>query len=159
MGTTLSLTHSAPKEDRVRANTSEEINRQIDLELEQRIRFYATQDRGVISQRIEELDREWDMERTLEANAATASLVGLLLGATVSRKWFVLPGVVAGFLLNHAVRGWCPPIPVFRRMGVRTRIEIEQERYALKILRGDFEPARKGEAGRDPKAIVKTVQC
>src|SRR5438874_9255842 len=32
----------------------------------------------------------------------------------------------------------CPPVPVLRRKGVRTRREIDAERYALKALRGDF---------------------
>jgi hypothetical protein len=33
---------------------------------------------------------------------------------------------------------WCPPIPIFCRFGIRTQTEIEQERYALQALRGDF---------------------
>ncbi len=37
-----------------------------------------------------------------------------------------------------AVQEWCPPVPVFRRLGVRTCQEIDEEKYALKILRGDF---------------------
>jgi hypothetical protein len=41
-------------------------------------------------------------------------------------------------LLLHAVQGWCPPVPLFRRLGFRTSAEIHQERYALKALRGDF---------------------
>jgi hypothetical protein len=39
----------------------------------------------------------------------------------------------------HAVQGWCPPVPVLRRLGFRTASEIDHERYALKALRGDFE--------------------
>jgi hypothetical protein len=74
----------------------------------------------------------------LEANAATVSLMGLTLGATVNRKWFLFPAVVAGFLLQHAVQGWCPPVPILRRIGFRTQSEIDDERYALKLLRGDF---------------------
>ena len=31
-------------------------------------------------------------------------------------------------------------MPIFRRRGVRTAGEIEAERYALKAIRGDFEP-------------------
>jgi hypothetical protein len=49
-----------------------------------------------------------------------------------------VPLVVGSFLLQHAVQGWCPPLPVFRRWGVRTQPEIDYERYALKALRGDF---------------------
>jgi len=62
-----------------------------------------------------------------------------VLGATVDRRFFALPAVVAGFLLQHALQGWCPPLPVFRRLGFRTQAEMERERYALKALRGDFE--------------------
>src|SRR5437588_2851636 len=35
-----------------------------------------------ITARLAELDREWDIERILEANAAGASLVGIVLGTT-----------------------------------------------------------------------------
>jgi len=31
-----------------------------------------------------------------------------------------------------------PPVPLLRRLGVRTASEIEAERYALKAVRGDF---------------------
>lgn len=88
-------------------------------------------------------------ERTLEANASAIALIGLALGAFVNKKFLILPGIVAGFLLQHALQGWCPPLPVFRRMGVRTSYEIEQERYALKAFRGDF-----GDAAGD---VVKSA--
>ncbi|MGZ9034440.1 MAG: hypothetical protein ACXW25_08545 [Rhodospirillales bacterium] len=80
----------------------------------------------------------WDIERALEANAAGVSLLGLMLAITVDRKWLALPAAVAGFLMQHALQGWCPPIELFRRLGVRTAREIARERYALKALRGDF---------------------
>lgn len=62
-----------------------------------------------------------------------------MLDAFTGRRWFILPGIVAGFLLQHAVQGWCPPVALFRRLGFRTASEIEAERYALKIIRGDFD--------------------
>ncbi len=74
-----------------------------------------------VRRRLAELDREWDIERTLEANAAALGLLGLSLGATVNRKWFVLPAIISGFLLQHALQGWYPPVEVFRRLGYRTR--------------------------------------
>jgi len=46
---------------------------------------------------------------------------------------------VGGFLLQHGVQGWCPPLGILRRLGVRTPREIEAERYALKSIRGDFD--------------------
>ncbi len=139
MSVITTLTKGGPREDRVRAQTDSEINRRIDQDLERRLRFYSTQDKHAISERIAELDREWDIERVLEANAASITLLSLLLGATKSRIWFLVPVAVGGFLLQHAIQGWCPPVPLFRKLGVRTRLEIEQERYALKVLRGDFE--------------------
>jgi hypothetical protein len=124
--------------NRVPSHTSAEINEWIHQQTVKNIMCFASGGRDAIDRRLQELDKEWDIERTLEANAASISLLGLFMGATVSRSWFVLPAVVAGFLLQHAVQGWCPPVPVFRRLGFRTRDEINYERYALKTLRGDF---------------------
>jgi hypothetical protein len=91
-----------------------------------------------IDERLAELDVEWDIERMLETMAPTITLTGLLLGATVHKKWLVLPALVNAFFLQHAIQGWCPPLPVLRRLGFRTVQEIESERFALKALRGDF---------------------
>jgi hypothetical protein len=124
--------------DRVPRHTSKNTNEQIRQRTEENVTQYALADKETIEGRLKELDREWDIERTLEANASTVALIGLGLGAFVDRRFFALPAVVAGFLLQHAVQGWCPPVPIFRRLGFRTQPEIEQERYALKALRGDF---------------------
>jgi hypothetical protein len=123
---------------RVAWNTAETINRRIAEETEERIRHYAARPQQ-IDRRLKELDEEWDMERTLETNAAGVALLGTVLGA-INKRFLLLPGLVAGFLLQHALQGWCPPVPLFRRAGVRTATEIERERYALKALRGDFQP-------------------
>lgn len=88
-----------------------------------------------IDSRLAELDREWDTERTLELNASLLALSGAILGRFVNRKWLYLSMGVTGFLAQHAVQGWCPPLPVLRRMGFRTRKEIEQERSALQMIR------------------------
>ena len=72
--------------DRVRRNTSPESLEQIDRLLEERIRFYSTQPEHVITRRIEELEREWDIERLLETNASSLMLTGAQLGANVFRR-------------------------------------------------------------------------
>ncbi|MHB1560014.1 MAG: hypothetical protein ACYC61_21390 [Isosphaeraceae bacterium] len=135
--------------ERVPEHTAEHVNTRICRGIEEQIARYADAGPGAIDRRLEELDREWDIERTLEANAATVALVGLGLGALVDRRFYLLPAAVAGFLLQHAIQGWCPPVPVFRRLGFRTAAEIDEERYALKALRGDFrevgETARSGD--------------
>jgi hypothetical protein len=123
---------------RVPKHSSPEANDRIREAMLRRLRCYEGADAAQISSRIAELKREWDIERVLEANAAGIALVGLTLGTTVNRRWFALPAVVAGFLLQHALQGWCPPVPVFRRLGIRTSAEIHEEIVALKAMRGDF---------------------
>lgn len=143
--------------DNVRNATKPELNQKIDKEMERRIRFYSFQDKQAISERIQELDAEWDIERALEANAATLTLVGVTMSIVSGRKWLILPLVVGSFLLQHATQGWCPPLPIMRKMGIRTRSEIEQERYALKILRGDFDNLEKSEDGHFKKDIHRLI--
>ena len=91
-----------------------------------------------IGLRLSELDAEWDIERAIEANASALAFVGILLGFFVHPYWLALPALIAVFLFQHAIQGWCPPVPVLRRLGFRTVYEIEQERHALKALRGDY---------------------
>ena len=110
---------------RVTEHTAAHINRRIRQRTEDRLAYFAEHP-DEIERRLEELDREWDMERLLEANAASFSMLGLTLGLTVGHRWFALPMGVAAFLLQHAVQGWCPPVPVFRRLGVRTVGEIDR---------------------------------
>jgi hypothetical protein len=130
---------------RVREHTAEKVNKRISRQIECNIAYFGSAGPEAIDERLKELDREWDIERTLQTNASTLALLGLTLGATISRKWFILPGVVLSFLLQHSLQGWCPPVPLFRRMGFRTPTEIDYERYALKTLRGDFENLPAGE--------------
>lgn len=124
--------------DRVRANTPLEINEAIESEIAATVRFYTGKTDYEISKRIEDLDKEWDIERYLEANAAIFSFTGTILGLKKNGKWFILTILVSIFLFQHAVQGWCPPVSLFRRFFIRTRKEIEAEKYSLRALRGDF---------------------
>lgn len=127
-----------PETDRVRLHTPPEINKRIDADIDWTIQRYNGASPEEITQRLDELDREWDIERALETNAASAALLSLVLSRLHSRKWMWLTAGVAGFLMQHALQGWCPPVSVFRRLGVRTQGEIDREKYSLKVLRGDF---------------------
>ena len=138
----MQLPAAQPTEDRVRESSSAALNRERDEEIAERVAHYAKQPKARITQRIEELEREWDVERALEVNASSLALLGVLLGTTVHRRWLVLTGVVAGFLLQHGLQGWCPPLPILRRLGLRTQGEIDAEKAALKALRGDFDSLR-----------------
>jgi hypothetical protein len=125
--------------DRVRRNTANSVNLAIDEKIEANVKFYSTQTRDCITRRINQLDSEWDIERWLQMNASTIAFSGVVLSQLHSRKWLMLTATVLPFLFLHAVQGWCPPVPVMRRLGVRTREEIDREKYALKALRGDFD--------------------
>jgi hypothetical protein len=118
--------------DRVPQQTAAHINEQIRRQTDANIARTLTAGPTAIRQRLDELDREWDIERLLETNASSAILVGSALGAFVDKRFFAIPAVIAAFLLQHAIQGWCPPLPVFRRLGVRTADEINREREALK---------------------------
>lgn len=134
--------------NRVPSHTSRDINRRIQQDIESSIRYYQRR-KDQISQRLQELDEEWDIERAIQANAAVVNFVGLMWGLMGRSRWLLVPVAVSGFLLQHAVQGWCPPVPVLRRMGFRTSFEIEQERQALKLLRGDYRSAAASDADTD----------
>lgn len=124
--------------ERVPAHTAEHVNERIERETRERVGALAANPAG-IPQRLRELDEEWDIERAIEANASTIAFVGVALGFFAHPWWLILPALVTAFLFQHAVQGWCPPVPVLRRLGFRTTYEIDRERYALKALRGDFD--------------------
>ena len=145
--------------DRVPAHTPRHLNARIQRAIEERVPWYALRlpepgGLAAIDRRLRELEEEWDIERVLEANAASISLLGVTASAALDdRRWLLLPAAVAGFLLQHAVQGWCPPVSVFRRLGVRAAAEIERERYALKALRGDFDDLPADGAGRARESL------
>lgn len=132
-----------PKHDVIRERSSDEANRRID-----RVTRGALVEIGdspdAIRARIDELDREWHLDRAL---IALFSVVGSWTASTAMRSLRrtgklggggVLFWVQMGFLLHHAVRGWCPPVPLLRRLGFRSAHEISAERCTLeKRLRLD----------------------
>ena len=145
--------------DRVRANTWPDVNDRLDTDVQLRLRGAAESPPDELTWRIAQLDREWNFDRALEAEAAVTGLVGLALGAAVDRRLLVLPGFVAAMLVLHATHGWYPLLPMLRRLGLRTQDEIDRERYALKAMRGDFAsiPEQGSPAARRASAVWKAV--
>jgi hypothetical protein len=126
--------------DRVRTRTDPEVLAGLDADLRTRIERLRGAGDDAIGRRIEELDREWDVERLLIVNASSLVTIGVLASLR-RRAALALPLAVGVFLLQHGLQGWCPPLTLFRRFGVRTRREIDLERYALKAVRGDLPTA------------------
>lgn len=144
--------------ERVRRHTNPQTNARIDRIIADTIQVYATRTEGAITRRLDELEREWDIERLLQTNAASLALIGLALAVTHHRRWLALSGGVLGFLLLHGIQGWCPPLPLLRRLGVRTRSEIDRERFALKFLRGDFDFVRTPSGEINLHALVRAAE-
>ena len=120
--------------DRVPRNTAPEVNARIRRQTLANLARYRNAGPKAIARRLEELDHEWDIERAIEANAAGIALAGVALGAFADRRFLLLPAAVCLFLMQHALQGWCPPVPILRRLGFRTAREIFEERLALKSL-------------------------
>lgn len=123
--------------ERVPEHTAESVNERIERQLHRRVHG-AADNPGAIATRLTELDKEWDIERAIELNASALAFIGTALGYFAHPAWLLLPALVTAFLFQHAVQGWCPPVPILRRLGFRTVYEIERERHALKALRGDY---------------------
>ena len=140
---------------RVCQNTADSVNESIRRRTEERVARTVEAGLPAIDHRLGELDQEWDIERCLETMAPSMTLAGIALGLTVNRKWFALSIVVQAFFLQHALQGWCPPIPVLRRLGVRTLGEIDEERHALKAVRGDY----LGMAEQDRRTAQRAFQA
>ena len=135
--------------------TVDAISRRIAQEIDASIRWHAAHP-GAIARRLDDLDYEWDIERALQANAASLALGGVLLGAFVDRRWLVLPAAVTALLLQHAVQGRSAPMQLLRRLGVRTAAEIDRERHALRALRGELLRAAKQRAAAQAGASTQT---
>ena len=140
-----------PTATRVQRQTRQEINDRIRHGTAVELAELAGDPPG-LERRLRSLDTEWDIERVLQTNFGLVGLVSVTLGALVSQRWFLLAGIAAVFMGQHAIQGWCPPVPVFRRAGFRTAREINQERFALKAIRGDF----RGSRDNPPHALEAT---
>ena len=61
-------------------HTAEHLNREIRHRTEKSVARCAAAGRDSIDDRLDELDEEWDVDRTLEAVAGSAFLLTLILG-------------------------------------------------------------------------------
>lgn len=124
---------------RVESNTSDTVNQQIEAKTRDSVSKLTGAGSTEINQRLRALDREWDVERLIEVEAPLMVGLGIALGLANNRKWFGLSAIAASMVILHSFQGWYPLLPIFRRLGIRSQNEIEQERIALRALRGDYE--------------------
>jgi hypothetical protein len=125
----------------LKRDTAEIVNAVLDEKTKDDIKRYAEKGKESIDKRIKELDGTWDVERALQLNAAIVILAAAALTSS-SKKWILLSLGVTVFLAQHALLGSCAPVSIFKMFGMRTRKEIDREKFALKALRGDFNNIR-----------------
>lgn len=121
--------------ERVKSSVSR--NQKTNKEIVSSIAQYSEQGAAAIESGINGLDNEWGSERRLEVNAGILGLTGAILALTVNKRW-AIPAVVTSPPVQHAIQGWCPPFPLFRRMGIKSRSESDRKKYAMKAPRDDF---------------------
>lgn len=106
--------------------------------LEQRLACLADAGPHAIEDRLAELDREWTAGRATKALIGILIVVGFGLTALSNPWWLILPAVGGVFLLQYLYSRTSWLGLMFREMGFRTGSEVDQEKMALRVLRGDF---------------------
>lgn len=128
---------------------SGEIDRRVEQAIGAQLRYCAG-NRRRIARRLRELDEEWDLESVLESQASVVAALGTMTGAVVNRRVPALPVSMTASLVRLAANSLLPVVPLLRRLGLRTSREIEIERLALLILRGDVSAFPAAPGGRRP---------
>lgn len=106
--------------------------------LEQRLACLADAGPHAITDRLNELEREWSAGRVTKAALGVVIIAGLVPAAVVSPWWLVLPALGGLFLAQYLFTRTSWLGALFRAAGFRSGAEIDQEKFALKVLRGDF---------------------
>src|SRR5262245_39909844 len=106
--------------------------------LEKRLACLADAGPQAITDRLAQLDREWTAGRMTKATIGVLVITGLALTAFVSAWWLVLPAIGGLFLLQYRSSRTSWRGATFRELGFRAGAEIDQEKFALRALRGDF---------------------
>jgi hypothetical protein len=117
--------------DRIRRFTPARVNERIDSATRSRVEELIRRGPDAVRARLEELDREWDIDRVLMLNFSVL-VFAQLVAARRNRRWLWGPLVQTPFLFLHATMGWCPPMLWFRPLGFRSKREIHAEREALR---------------------------
>lgn len=124
--------------DEVRDHSPGQLNQRIDTAVEKRVACLAALERSDISRRLASLERRPDVGRAIDFTAASIALAGVSMMRRDGPGWWSLPLLSSLVLFQRALTGTAFVVPLFRRLGFRTRREIDVEKYALKALRGDF---------------------
>lgn len=107
-------------------------------DLECRLAVLADAGPAAINDRLNQLEQEWSAGRATKVTLSLVILIGLALTFTFGMWWSVLPVAAGLFLFQYAFTRTSWMGNMFREMGFRAGAKIEEEKFALKTLRGDF---------------------
>lgn len=91
-----------------------------------------------INQRLKELKHKWHIERAEHLIFAVVSLIGIMLAWFVHRNWLILSVLFSAGIFFEALSNRSLIKVFLKRFGLRSLQDIEEERHALKALRGDY---------------------
>jgi hypothetical protein len=118
------------RHDRVRRHSPASATEAIDDRTAISVLQATAEGPAAIERRLDDLQKEWDVDRVLMLNFGVL-VFAQLLAARKDRRWLWGPLFQTPLLMMHALVGWCPPVLWFRPLGFRTRFEIQAEREAL----------------------------
>lgn len=106
--------------------------------LERRLASLADAGPTAIDERLAKLEWEWTAGRLTKVALGTVIVLGLGLTALLNPWWMILPTVAGLLLLQYCFLKTSWLAQIFRSFGYRCGSEVENEKIALKVLRGDF---------------------
>jgi hypothetical protein len=124
------------------------------------VRFYGSLGSHSISDRLAALEDEPELETVATLGLAGAGVLALIFGLLGSRLWRLLAWLVLPLIFAHARGRLAAPGQFLKTLGLRSRKEIEEEKYALKALRGDFRDMGESqpEGMPDPASALDAVR-
>ena len=108
------------------------------LPLEQRLACLADAGPQAITDRLNEIEQEWSAGRVTKATIGILIVAGLVLTVLVNPWWMLLPAFGGFFLMQYLFTRVSWLGAMYREVGFRSGADIDQEKFALKALRGDF---------------------
>jgi hypothetical protein len=125
------------------------------------VRFYGSLGQQAVAERLQSLEDEPDLETVATLAMAGTGILALVFGLMGSRLWRLLAWMALPLIFAHARGRLAAPGDFLKTLGLRSRKEIQEEKYALKALRGDFRDLGESrpEGMPDPASALDAVRA
>jgi hypothetical protein len=102
------------------------------------IRKYIGASNELLYERLQELNKEWYVEKVFITLISFLIFLFSLLGLISGSFWYLINLLLAIVSFIHYVFNWSLPIYFIRRFGVRTFSEIYEEKMVIKLMMKDY---------------------